>query len=74
MDWHPVWQRARFAVRATLSAIFGPATIVTLLVLAGGASAVAGVYLLAGTGWALIATSAVLFLLAIALARGMKNG
>lgn len=51
------------------------ALVVLLLLLIGAAQLVAGVYLLAGIGWAVIATSFATIAFAIILSRGMNaNG
>ena len=51
-----------------------PAFLVGIMLLAAGACAVIGVWMLAGTGWAFIAAAAVLFGLAGLALRGMLNG
>lgn len=51
----------------------GAIALVTLLALCAAGAAVGGVFLLAGIGWAMIAASAVLGLLATVLARGISR-
>ncbi len=51
--------------------MLSPAKIATASALAGTGMAVAGVYLLAGLGWALLAAAAPLLLLAAVLMRGL---
>jgi hypothetical protein len=65
-----VAHRAAAMVRATTQ----PAAIVALMLLAAGACAVAGVWMLVGVAWALIAASFVLFGLAAIALRGMTYG
>jgi hypothetical protein len=67
----------RFAARAmlaTASLLVSPGLILLLMVVGAGGLLVAGVNVLAGFGWSLIAASAVLFLLAFFVARGMSGG
>ena len=45
-----------------------------ILLVLGASMAVAGVYILAGTGWALIAGAVPVILLALTIFRGMKRG
>jgi hypothetical protein len=66
-------RQALAGVLAFAAALFAPAPVVIALLLGSGGCAVAGVYVLAGYGWSLIAGSAALLLLAAALARGMAN-
>jgi hypothetical protein len=51
-----------------------PGFLIGIMLLAAGACAVSGVWMLAGTGWAFIAAAAVLFGLAGLALRGMVNG
>ena len=50
-----------------------PPVLAALLLLAGCGLAVAGVYLLAGTGWALIVGAVPLLLLASTILRGLSR-
>lgn len=50
-----------------------PPLLALLALLAGSGLAVAGVYLLAGTGWALIAGAVPLLLLAATILRGLAR-
>jgi hypothetical protein len=50
------------------------ATVALGLLAIGSSMAVAGVFILAGTGWALIAGSVPIVLLALTIFRGMKHG
>lgn len=59
-----LWLSARVALLSALLWFF-------LLRLAGAASAVVGVYVIAGTGWALIAAGAGLIALSELIRRGM---
>ena len=61
------------AARA-LRALLSPSVLCVLLLCAALACCVAGVHMLAGTGWALIAASGGLFIMAAVLARGLSNG
>lgn len=54
-----------------LVALVSPTAIAIYCALAGSGLAVAGVYLLCGTGWALLAASIPLLLLAVILFRGL---
>jgi hypothetical protein len=62
------------AVLATLSFLASPGLIMLLLLVGACGLLVAGVNVLAGFGWALIAASASLFLVALLVARGMSGG
>jgi len=74
------WQRRKRAAFADClrraGAVFAsPPVVVALLLLCGVGCAVAGVYLLAGAGWALIAGAVPLLLSGFILLRGlMANG
>lgn len=50
-----------------------PVAALLVLIALSAASAVAGVFLLFGTGWALIALSAALALMAAVIAKGLKS-
>lgn len=63
--------RTMAAARAVALFIVSPHVVASLSLLAGIALAVSGVYVLAGTGWALLAGAAPLLLLAAVLIRGM---
>jgi hypothetical protein len=69
------YRRARAAAGGAVGALLSPSLLVAALLLAACGFAIAGVYVLAGYGWSLVATAGALFLLASALARGMSaNG
>ena len=56
------------------SALVSPHTVAAASLLAGLGLGVAGVYVLAGTGWALLAGAVPLLLLAVVLIRGLNAG
>lgn len=51
-----------------------PVTYVVLLSLIGVSALIAGVFILCGTGWALVAAGILSLMLAICIIRGMANG
>lgn len=53
--------------------LLSPLALALMAALAACALMVAGVYLLAGLGWSLIAAAAPLFLLALILLRGLSH-
>lgn len=64
---------ARWAL-AILSFVATPGFLSAVLLLGGSASAVTGVYLLAGLGWALLAAAVPTLSLGAILLRGVLNG
>lgn len=52
---------------------FTPTVVAVLALLVGAGLAVMGVYLLAGPGWALIASAVPMLLLSIIIFRGMQR-
>jgi hypothetical protein len=61
-------------ILALLAAAASPHGVAALTGAAGCALAIGGVYILAGTGWALIAAAGPLVLVSILLLRGIANG
>lgn len=59
---------------ALLAAVASPGAVIGAMLIAGAGCAVAGVYLLAGPAWALIAAAAILFALAGVALRGGASG
>jgi hypothetical protein len=53
--------------------MFAASALVPLMFIAGFGAATAGVYLLAGLGWALVAAAAFLLTIAALIARGMTH-
>jgi small-conductance mechanosensitive channel len=58
---------------ALLAFLISPPAVALACFVAGSGLAVAGVYALAGLGWAYLASSVPLLMLAAVLARGLKN-
>lgn len=72
--WREYALDTRDALAGAADVLLAAPTIVLLCLLGAAASCVAGVYHLAGFGWALIALSAWLALIATVLSHGMRDG
>lgn len=67
-------KRLALALIAAAGASVSPPSVAVVSFVAGSSLAVAGVYQLAGPGWALIAGSVPLLLLSVVLIRGLTRG
>lgn len=65
---------ARMVLLAIGGILIWPPLWTFLCLIGGFVSAVAGVYMLAGTGWAMIAAAAGMICLAAIIARGVRRG
>lgn len=61
-------------LKKTLRAVFSPTSFVLALLVGAIAAGTAGVYVLQGLGWALVAGSVQAYVFAIMVARGASNG
>lgn len=65
--------RAKASVAAAVRAAVAPTVVVMVLLLMASASAVGGVFILAGLGWALIAAAVIQFIMAALMLRGLAG-
>ena len=68
-----VAKKTAVLVAAVFAFIFSPQTVAVASFLAGSGLAVAGVYILFGSGWALLAGAVPFLILAVTLIRGLHE-
>lgn len=72
--WLRAWlARSTSGLRAALNYLLAPPTLIASIAIGAAVCIVAGVHLLAGPAWALIACGAQLYLLAFIAARGAQH-
>ena len=69
-----VIERVRAGTRAALAYSLSPGTVAAICLIGGTTLAVAGVYHLAGIGWALVVGAFPILLFAMILIRGLTRG